>query len=63
MAIYLKYTLNLLQFLIIFFEIDTKSFCLQKVTLFPKKQKNSFLLQTAILIFAVLLKMTDENIL
>jgi hypothetical protein len=28
-----------------------------------KNQKNSFLLQTAILIFAILLKLTDENIL
>jgi len=28
-----------------------------------KNQKNSFLLQTAILIFATLLKLTDENIL
>lgn len=27
-----------------------------------KKQKNSFFLQTAILIFAFLLKLTDENI-
>jgi hypothetical protein len=28
-----------------------------------KNQKNSFLLQPAILIFATLLKLTDENIL